>query len=158
MVEGVESNRTRLGKMLALIEASLPAYVEGKLAECYGKNWRQHAQLPEGVARGGRWDVQAYMRAFQLNWREAFSNSLGASARDAATATNAGRNAYAHPPPGGDIEDDVTLRGLSGAAELLREIKAPNASQAKALADAMIGYVAAKRAPPVRPASPTPAA
>ncbi|HEV2365724.1 MAG TPA: DUF499 domain-containing protein [Caulobacteraceae bacterium] len=161
MAEGVESNKARLGKMLALAEAALPPYVEARLQDHYGKNWRQHAQLPDTIARGGRWDLQAYLRVFGLEWRDVFSQTLGANVRDAANATNAGRNAYAHPPPGGDVEDDVTLRGLSGAAELLAAIKAPNAGQAKALTDAMIAYLAGKKAaqlsapPKAVPASPS---
>ncbi len=153
MTEGVESNRTRLGKMLELVGVGLPRYVESALEEHYGKNWRQHALLPEGVARGGRWDLQAYMRLFQNEWRDVFSRELGMTARDAVVATNAGRNAAAHPPPGGDVEDDVALRGLSGAAQLLADIKAPNAGQAKALADAMIDYMATKRAKAAKPAA-----
>lgn len=139
------SNKARLGKMLDVVGASLPAFVERALEANYGQNWRHHANFPDGAVRGGALDVQAYLRLFQNEWRDVFSRVLGHNVRDAATATNAGRNAYSHAPAGGgDVPDDVTLRALLGAAELLEGIKATNARDARALADGMIAKMAGK--------------
>lgn len=159
------SNKARLGKMLDLVGASLPAFVERALEASYGQNWRHHANFPDGAVRGGALDVQAYLRLFQNEWRDVFSRVLGHNVRDAATATNAGRNAYSHAPAGGgDVPDDVTLRALLGAAELLEGIKASNARDARALADSMIGKMAgmgpsivaaSASAPPLKEARPT---
>jgi len=142
----VMNNKARLGKMLELVGAGLPLYVESALEEHYGKNWRQHAQFPESVARGGRLDVQALLRLFQNEWRDVFSRHLGHSVRDAVTATNAGRNAWAHVAAGGDVPDDVALRALSGAAELLEAIKAPNARDARTLAAGLMTQMAGQSA------------
>ena len=156
----VLSNKARLGKMLDLMSVGLPPYVEHSLQENYGTNWRQHANFPQGAVRGGQLDVQAYLRLFQNEWRDVFSRGLGHNVRDAATAVNAGRNAYAHPPTGGaDVPDDITLRALLGAAELLEGIKASNAREARALADGMITKMAGKGAtsapaPAAAPATP----
>jgi hypothetical protein len=143
----VDTNKVRLGKMLELVGVGLPRYVEGALEAHYGTNWRQHAQFPESAARGGRLDVQALLRLFQNEWRDVFSRGLGHNVRDAATAANAGRNAWAHVTAGGDVPTDVTLRALLGAAELLEAIKAPNARDARALADGLISQMAAKSTP-----------
>jgi hypothetical protein len=157
----VLNNKARLGRMLELVGAALPLYVESALEEHYGKNWRQHAQFPESVARGGRLDVQALLRLFQNEWRDVFSRHLGHSVRDAVTATNAGRNAWAHVAAGGDVPDDVALRALSGAAELLEAIKAPNARDARTLAAGLMSQMAGQSAPKaeavtVEPSAPTP--
>ena len=127
--------------------SGLPPFVERALQDHYGTNWRQHAAFPDTVARGGRLDVQALLRLFQNEWREVFSKRLGHNVRDAVTAANAGRNARSHLTPGEDVADDVTLRALLGAAELLEGIKAPNARAARALADGLIGQMAGKSAP-----------
>jgi hypothetical protein len=147
MNSGTDSNKTRLGKMLELVGVGLPPYVEGSLEAHYGTNWRQHAQFPDSVARGGRLDVQGLLRLFQNEWRDVFSRQLGHNVRDAVTATNAGRNAWAHVAAGADVPQDVTLRALLGAAELLEGIKAPNARAARALADGLIGHMANRAAP-----------
>lgn len=145
----VLTNKQRLGRMIEIVGAGLPPYVEQALTAHYGQNWRQHAQWPEDVARGGQADVQAYLRLFQNEWRDVFSRDLGHNIRDAATATNAGRNAYSHAPVGGgDVPTDVTLRALLGAAELLEGIKAANAKDARALADGMISQMASKAPAP----------
>lgn len=146
MTSGTDSNKTRLGKMLELVGVGLPAYVEGSLEAHYGQNWRQHAQFPDSIARGGRLDVQGLLRLFQNEWRDVFSRQLGHNVRDAVTATNAGRNAWAHVAAGADVPQDVTLRALLGAAELLEGIKAPNARAARALADGLIGHMASRTA------------
>ncbi|MDB5438829.1 MAG: superfamily helicase, family [Caulobacteraceae bacterium] len=147
MTLGTDSNKTRLGKMLELVGVGLPPYVEGSLEAHFGQNWRQHAQFPDSVARGGRLDVQALLRLFQNEWRNVFSLQLGHNIRDAVTATNAGRNAWAHVAAGADVPQDVTLRALLGAAELLEGIKAPNARAARALAEGLIGQIASRSAP-----------
>jgi len=131
----VDTNKQRLGRMLELVGVGLGPYVEQALEAHYGKNWRQHAQFPDTVARGGRLDVQALLRLFQNEWREVFSTMLGHEVRDAATATNAGRNAWAHVAPGADCPKDITRRALLGGAELLDAIKAPNAREARQLAE-----------------------
>ncbi|MBL8553710.1 MAG: DUF499 domain-containing protein [Phenylobacterium sp.] len=151
----VLTNKARLGKMLDVVGGSLPTFVERALEANYGANWRQHANFPDGAVRGGNLDVQAYLRLFQNEWREVFSRGLGHNIRDAATATNAGRNAYSHAPAGGaDVPDDVTLRALLGAAELLEGIKANNAKDARALVDGMIGKMAGKGVPTATPSPP----
>lgn len=157
MTSGTDSNKTRLGKMLELVGVGLPPYVEGSLEAHYGQNWRQHAQFPDSVARGGRLDVQGLLRLFQNEWRDVFSRQLGHNVRDAVTATNAGRNAWAHVAAGADVPQDVTLRALLGAAELLEGIKAPNARAARALADGLIGHMANRTATTAEAASPAPA-
>src|SRR5258706_5467693 len=146
MTSGTDSNKMRLGKMLELVGVGLPHYVEGSLEAHYGQNWRQRAQFPDSVARGGRLDVQGLLRLFQNEWRDVFSRQLGHNVRDAVTATNAGRNAWAHVAAGADVPQDVTLRALLGAAELLEGIKAPNARAARALADGLIGHMANRTA------------
>lgn len=154
----VLTNKARLGKMIEVVGAGLPGFVERALEAHYGVNWRQHAQWPDSVARGGQADVQAYLRLFQNEWREIFSRILGHNVRDAATAVNAGRNAYSHAPAsGGDVPGDVTLRALLGAAELLEGIKATNAKDARALADGLIGQMAGAGTPAtvVEPEAPT---
>jgi hypothetical protein len=133
--------------MLELVGVGLPPYVERSLEAHYGQNWRQHAQFPDSVARGGRLDVQGLLRLFQNEWRDVFSRQLGHNVRDAVTAANAGRNAWAHVAAGADVPHDVTLRALLGAAELLEGIKAPNARAARALADGMISHMASRSTP-----------
>jgi hypothetical protein len=157
------TNKQRLGRMIEIVGASLPSFVEKALEATYGANWRQHAQWPENVARGGQADVQAYLRLFQNEWRDVFSRVLGHNIRDAATAVNAGRNAFSHAPAGGgDVPTDVTLRALLGAAELLEGIKAINAKDARALADGMISQMAGAAQPaaaaPVEPTTAAPEA
>lgn len=143
------TNKQRLGRMIEIVGGGLPSFVEKALEANYGANWRQHAQWPENVARGGQADVQAYLRLFQNEWREVFSRMLGHNIRDAATAVNAGRNAFSHAPAGGgDVPTDVTLRALLGAAELLEGIKSGVAKDARALADGMISQMAGATAPP----------
>jgi hypothetical protein len=131
----VDTNKQRLGRMLELVGVGLGPYVEQALEAHYGKNWRLHAQFPDTVARGGRLDVQALLRLFQNEWRDVFSTMLGHEVRDAATATNAGRNAWAHVAPGADCPRDITRRALLGGAELLEAIKAPNAREARQIAE-----------------------
>ncbi len=144
----VDSNKIRLGKMLDMVGVSLGPYVEAALADHYGKNWRQHANFPDTVARGGRLDTQALLRLFQNEWRDVFSKHLGHNVRDAVTATNAGRNAWAHLAPGEDVADDVALRALSGAAELLESINSPKARDARAIVNGLMAQMAGKLAPP----------
>jgi hypothetical protein len=156
---GVDSNKARLARMLDMVGVGLRPYVERALTDHYGKNWRRHAAFPDSVTRGGDLDTQGLTRLFQNEWREVFSQHLGHNARDAATAVNAGRNAWAHLSPGADVADDVALRALLGGAELLEAIKAPKARDARALADGLMSYVAAKSAArkPEAPSTPAPA-
>jgi Protein of unknown function (DUF499)/Swt1-like HEPN len=98
--------------------------------------------------------LQAYLRLFQNEWREVFSKLLGHHARDAVTAVNAGRNAWAHVAAGADVPNDVALRGLLGAAELMEAIKAPRAREARAMANALIGHMASLSAPAKSAGSP----
>ncbi|WP_292046585.1 MULTISPECIES: DUF499 domain-containing protein [unclassified Brevundimonas] len=157
------TNKQLLGRMIEIVGAGLPSFIEKALEANYDANWRQHAQWPENVARGGQADVQAYLRLFQNEWRNVFSRVLGHNIRDAATAVNAGRNAFSHAPAGGgDVPTDVTLRALLGAAELLEGIKAANAKDARALADGMISQMAGAAQPvaaaPAAPATVAPEA
>ncbi len=155
----IDSNRQRLDRMLDRVGVALEPYVEAALKDHYGTNWRQHASFPETAARGGRLDTQALLRLFQNEWKEVFSRRLGHAARDAATATNAGRNARAHLAPGEDVPDDVALRALLGGAGLLEAIKAPAAREVRALADALMAQMtrraetAAAPSPAVTPPS-----
>jgi hypothetical protein len=154
----VDSNRQRLDRMLDMVGVALEPYVAAALQEHYGKNWRQHADFPETAARGGRLDTQALLRLFQNEWKEVFSRRLGHGARDAATATNAGRNARAHLAPGEDVPDDIALRALLGGAALLEAIKAPRARDAKALADALMAVMMRRSAPAIEPPAQAPPA
>lgn len=148
-----ETNKARLDKMLGLLGQGLPVFVEGTLEKHYGKNWRQYAQMPEHSNRAGKLDVQAHLRLIQNEWREVFARHLSHSARDAATAANAGRNAWAHAVAGSEVADDETLRALSGAAQLLEAVKSSKAGEARELANAFMAAVAERSKPKAKPAA-----
>lgn len=154
-----QTNKQRLDSMLTLVGEALGPYVEAALTEHYGKNWRQYAAFPDGVSTGGGLDVQAYLRLVQNEWRDVFSKLLDRTARDAVTAVNAGRNAWAHPKAGQiDVPNDLTLRALSAGAELMEAIGAPKAKATRALYEGLIQQIAGVATAPAEPAATAPTA
>lgn len=131
MTPTLPSNRERIEKLLIAVEKALAPYVEGHMHKIHGPHWRQYARIPKSLAPKAKVDAHAALWMIVNNWQEVFQNELKPAARDAASAALAGRNAYAHTTS--ELDDDKTLRALSGGKEILDLIGA--ATEAKIVGD-----------------------
>ena len=124
--QGTKSNRQRIETLLELVESVVAPYVEDGMKATFGNRWRDVGRVPKSL--GPRSPIDAHAALFMLtsNWREVFQKTLPPDARDAASATMAGRNAWAHSS--GAMDEQRTLRALSGGAELLEHLKADEAA------------------------------
>jgi len=122
------SNRGRIGEMLHLIEVGGGPLIEKHLKTTFGSNWRNHARLPKSLSPQSDLDAHALLYSITNNWREVFEAHLKPEMRDAASAVFAGRNKWAHGA--GDIEDNLTLRALLGAVDLLKGLGAKKEAEA----------------------------
>jgi Protein of unknown function (DUF499)/Swt1-like HEPN len=130
------TNRDRIGKMNELVEAGALPFVNEHMKKKFGTHWRQHARVPNSLAPKADLDAHALLYIVMNNWRDVFQHHLKPEIRDAASAAFAGRNKYSHSS--GAIDDNITLRALSGAHELLVGMYAkPQAEAAKALFDGL---------------------
>ena len=144
------TNKQKIDAMLELLVPALVPYVEKEMASAFGEDrWRDLARLPKSLSRMADLDVYAALYALIHNWFDVFQNGLKPAARDAASATLAGRNAAAHSQ--GKLDDKVTLRALSGGAELLEHIGASDkAKSANKLYNDMLLQIV----PQAKPAEP----
>ncbi|MDW9593795.1 DUF499 domain-containing protein [Sinorhizobium meliloti] len=145
------NNRDRIAQLLALIERGCLPFVETALKSGFGAQWRQTARLPKSLSPVADLDAYALLYAIIHNWRDVFENSLKPEMRDAASAALAGRNKHSHSSS--EIDNQLTLRALSGGADLLNAVGAKDeAGKASALLNglltAMTGVTAAANAKP----------
>ena len=111
------TNRDKLSTMLRLIEVGGGPKIEALLKSFFGKEWRNRARLPRSLTPASDMDAHAYLYAVTNNWRDGFEAKLKPEIRDATSAAFAGRNKFAHGAS--EVENAITLRALTGAAELL---------------------------------------
>ena len=130
------TNRDRIGKMNELVEAGVLPFVNEQMKKKFGTHWRQHARVPNSLSPKADLDAHALLYIVMNNWRDVFQHYLKPEIRDAASAAFAGRNKYSHSASA--IDDNITLRALSGAHELLVGIYAkPQAEATKVLFDGL---------------------
>lgn len=103
--------------MLKLVEQGGGPKIESQLKSVFGADWRNRARLPRSLTPAADMDAHAYLYAVTNNWRDAFEAKLKPEIRDAASAAFAGRNKFSHGAS--EVENAMTLRALTGAAELL---------------------------------------
>ncbi len=111
------SNRRRIEVLLEAVEKALQPYVSAKMEDGFGKNWRDYGRVPKALTPKAEIDAYACLFIIVNNWHDTFKQHLKPSARDAASAALAGRNAFSHSVA--ELDDQTTLRALSGGAELL---------------------------------------
>tara|TARA_R100001129_G_scaffold135951_3_gene97439 strand:+ start:13652 stop:16963 length:3312 start_codon:yes stop_codon:yes gene_type:complete len=134
------TNAGRIDSALDLLNTALIPYVEERLGDALG-DWTSRARLPNSFNQHDGLDAYGALYALIHNWRDVFGSILPMAARDAASAALAGRNASAHRT--GQLDDKVTLRALSGTAELLELIDAGDkAKTANSLYQQMIASLA----------------
>lgn len=139
------NNRDRIAELLALIEHGCLPFVEKHLKAQLGANWRRTARMPQSLSPMADLDTYALLYAINHNWREVFQNVLKMEVRDAASATLAGRNKYAHSS--GAIDDQLALRALSGGSDLLSAVGAKvEAEKASALLKGLLTAMAGSTA------------
>jgi hypothetical protein len=132
------NNRERIAQLLALIERGCLPFVENALKSGFGAHWRQTARLPKSLTPMADLDAYALLYAIIHNWREVFENTLKPEMRDAASAALAGRNKHSHSSS--EIDNQLTLRALSGGADLLNAVGAKEeAAKASALLNGLLG-------------------
>lgn len=126
------TNRDRIGKMLELVEKGALPFINEQMKKQFGTHWRMQARVPNSLAPKADLDAHALLYVVMNNWRDVFQHHLKPEIRDAASAAFAGRNKYSHSS--GAIDDNITLRALSGAHEMLAGMYAkPQAEAAKKL-------------------------
>lgn len=134
------NNRDRIAQLLALIESGCLPFVDKTLKSGFGPNWRQIARLPKSLSSMSDLDAYALLYAVVHNWRDAFENALKPEMRDAASAALAGRNKYSHSSS--EIDNQLTLRALSGGADLLKAVGAKDAAgKASALLNGLLAVM-----------------
>lgn len=128
------TNRDRLASMLQLIEKGCRPFIDEYMKQEHGTHWPRIARMPKTFTPQSDLDAYALLYVVNHNWREVFQNHLKPEMRDAASAALAGRNKFAHST--GDVDDNLTLRALTGAADLLDGMRAkPEAEAARKLAE-----------------------
>lgn len=135
------SNRERIARVLELIGGAPAGKIEALLVATFATTWRKRAKLPPSLAPADDMDAHAWLYVLIYNWDEAFRNTLKSEMRDAARAVLGARAKYAHSSA--EIEDGITLRAISAAADLLRALGATaEAAETRTMFNDMIATLA----------------
>ena len=156
MASTSSSPTARVREALDHLPVALSPFVEGWMKKKHGDDWRRLASRAGGGDPDGMLDAYGLLKTIIDNWRYTFEEAFALRERHrirnfVSTALDA-RNATAHLTL--PLQDSDVLRYLDAMHELLRVVKAPEASTAalKALYDEQ------RRSGVAPPPAPTPVA
>ena len=109
------------------LQKGLAPFVEARMKNVHGSNWRHYASRAQGSQPNSALDVYALIKTMLDSWRDAFDDAFGRSdkhrARSFISMCLEARNATAHLAIG--LQDDEALRYLDAMHQLLKLVKAP---------------------------------